>query len=32
MDDRPVSATPWGDGEPEKPSVARMYDYMLGGF
>jgi len=32
MDDRPVLATPWGDGEPEKPSVARMYDYMLGGF
>ncbi len=32
MDDRPVPATPWGDGEPEKPSVARMYDYMLGGF
>jgi len=32
MDDRPVPATPWGDGEPEKPSVARMYDHMLGGF
>ncbi len=32
MDERLIPATPWGDGEPEKPSVARMYDHMLGGF
>lgn len=32
MDERPVPAMPWGDGAPEKPSVARMYDHMLGGF
>jgi len=32
MDDRRLPPTLPGDGVPERPSVARMYDYMLGGF
>jgi len=32
MEERHLPPTLGDDGEPEKPSVARMYDYMLGGF
>lgn len=32
MDDRHVPVTLGDDGDPEKPSAARMYDYFLGGF